>query len=127
MPLPPSLQVSVADIPRSILLMTSVLGAGPLSHSVIHLKLRLLEEGMAAMDRERARLVIAYTSDILAYMAVLNPGVSKLRGRLLFCMAKAQSLLLQGSKASKEDLDKAKREILKQNLQAHKMISGHCL
>lgn len=119
-------KAAVADIPATVHVMTSLLGVGPLFHSVVELKLRLLEEGTEAMDEERARLVLSYASDICRYMEALNPGVSKLRGRLLFGIAKAQGVLVQGRGGTEEEAAVARREVLKLQMQAHRMISGHC-
>ena len=101
------------------------LGGHPLYHSVISLKLQFIEQICSNITEETCSIVQDYCRDISQYLQILNPGVSMQAGRVLFCCSKSRLWILQ--RAGTEDKIaalKERKEILKMQVMAQKMISG---
>ena len=101
-------------------------GGHALSHSIIQLKLQFIEQ--ACMSSAACSQVLEYCRDIHQYLQALNPGLSMQRGRVLFCCSKARMLQLQkGEEKEKVEGEEVRerREILKMQILAQKMISGY--
>eukprot|EP00092_Neocalanus_flemingeri_P069213 GFUD01084759.1.p1 GENE.GFUD01084759.1~~GFUD01084759.1.p1 ORF type:complete len:495 (-),score=115.46 GFUD01084759.1:46-1476(-) len=118
---------SVERIPSLILEMEST-GAHPLYHSVIELK-QCYIEGItnSGMNDHICRTVLAYSQDLCMYMDKVNPGVSRMRGRMLFCMARVKNWFLNNCQADiePEAQMKGKQEMVKMMILAKKMIAGY--
>ena len=118
----------INKIPSIILEMENE-GAHELYHSVIVLKLRYVEEILKSkLNSHICSIVLEYTDHLYRYMEKLNPGISTMRGRLLFCMARVNDYLLKESVDMEEKLkQKTKQEILKRMILAKKMISNYVI
>ena len=118
---------SIEKIPSLVLEMEGK-DAHPLYHSVIELKQRYIE-GITntGLNDHICRTVLDYSQDLCRYMDKVNPGVSRMRGRMLFCMAKVNNWFL---KNCPQDIDpevrtKGRQEMVKTMILAKKMISGY--
>ena len=114
-------------IPTVILEMEAK-GGHPLYHSVIQLKLQYME-GITkrCLNEHICKIVMEYSQDICRYMDKLNPGVSMMRGRILFCMAKVNNWFLKSSPKDTKTGESVKggQEVVKMMILAKKMISGY--
>ena len=116
---------STADIPNIIAQITEQ-GGHELYHSVIQLKLQYIEQACCNLTEQTYSLVLEYCSDIHQYLQALNPGISRQKGRVLFCCSKARMWMLQnGGGEEKMNVVREKQEILKMQIMAQKMISGY--
>ena len=106
------------DIPALIEKMEK-LGGHPMYHSVIQLKIRFLESSIGSMDTKFLPLFLEYSQDVNRFMDALNPGISRLRGRLMSCSRKAAA-------SRNEDTVNGNREDSGKNrLIEQKMMSGY--
>jgi len=114
-------------IPSTVLEMETK-GGHPLYHSIIELKLRYVE-GITkrGLNEHICRIVLDYSQDLCRYMDKLNPGVSRMRGRMLFCMAKVNDWFLKNCSQDLEPnaMAKGRQDVLKMMILAKKMISGY--
>jgi len=103
-------------------------GGHPLYHSVIELKLQYIE-GITkkSLNEPICKIVMEYSKDICRYMDKLNPGVSMMRGRVLFCMAKVNNWFLKTCTKDTESGERVRggQEVVKMMILAKKMISGY--
>lgn len=98
-------------------------GAHPLHHSVIVVKQRHLEDVCKGeLDSETADRVLQWGADLVKYYRSLEPGVSRLQGRLLFCLAKARIHQLRHQGGPQVD---GRREVLALQVRARRMIEGY--
>lgn len=101
------------------------MGGHQLHHSVIALKQQYVEEVcQAELDEATCKQVLSWGVDLMCYSTALDQGISRRRGRLLFCLAKVQAWILDHRSVDKQEMAKRRREILKTQLSAQKMISG---
>jgi len=118
---------SLDQIPTLILEMERR-GAHRLYHSVVELKQRYVEGILnKPLNENICKIVVAFSQDLCKYMDTLNPGVSMMRGRMLFCMAKVNDWILRNyqTETKPEQLGKKKQELVKMMISAKKMISGY--
>jgi len=120
---------SLEQIPATILEMEGK-GGHPLYHSVIELKLQYVE-GITkqSLNEQVCKLVMEYSQDICMYMDRLNPGVSRMRGRMLFCMAKVNNWVLRNCPQDVKPGARvgAEQEVIKMMILAKKTISGYVM
>lgn len=83
---------TIGQIPHLIKRMEDN-GGHSMHHSVIQLKIRFMEGSMDNLDSISSQLVLEYSHDVKQFMKALNPGVSRLNGRLMFCTRKANAML----------------------------------
>jgi len=104
-------------------------GAHELYHSVIVLKLRYVEEILKTkLNSHICGIVLEYTDHLYRYMEKLNPGISTMKGRLLFCIARVNDYVLKESVNMEEKVkQKTKQEIIKRMILAKKMISNYVI
>ena len=71
--------------------------------------------------------VLDYSQDLCRYMDKVNPGVSRMRGRMLFCMAKVNDWFLKNcpQDIEPEARTKGRQEMVKTMILAKKMNSGY--
>jgi len=95
-------------------------GGHPLYHSVIQLKIRFIEDIMDSLDNISSLQVIEYMKDVEKFMDVLNPGLSRLRGRLMSCVRKATSII-NNSPGNRSEGDGERKD----RLMEQKMMNGY--
>ena len=74
------------------------------------------------MDSRTCHLVREYSRDVDRFMEALNPGVSRLKGRLLVCIRKADNWLNKYEEGFLEENKESGRNI---KLMEHKMMNGY--
>merc|ERR1719431_1343509 len=87
-------------------------GGHPLYHSVIQLKISFIENIMDSLDNTSSLQVIEYMKDVEKFMDVFNPGLSRLRGRLMSCVRKATSII-NNSPGNRSEGDGERKDRLK--------------
>ena len=76
---------------------------------------------MDKMDSRTCHLVREYSRDVDRFMEVLNPGVSRLKGRLLVCIRKAETWQNENENVIFDKNNQSEKKI---RLMEHKVMNG---